>query len=127
MADGIQLVVATACFGGQVSSIYTTSLVKLQIALRSYADIKFKLEMQRNDALITRAGRPREPPQPRRPDDLRRQPRHSVRRCRILGGLSLSFRLIERPPHPNLLPEGRGSITRTLLLPRPNGERVAEP
>jgi hypothetical protein len=54
MAD-IQLVVATPCFGGQVSSIYTVSLFKLQIALRSYADVKLKLEMQQNDALITRA------------------------------------------------------------------------
>jgi hypothetical protein len=54
MAD-IQLVVATPCFGGQVSSIYTASLFKLQIALRSYTDIKLKLEMQQNDALITRA------------------------------------------------------------------------
>jgi hypothetical protein len=54
MAD-IQLVVATPCFGGQVSSIYAASLFKLQIALRSYADIKLKLEMQQNDALITRA------------------------------------------------------------------------
>ncbi len=55
MADDIQLVVATPCFGGQVSSIYTASLFKLQIALRSYSDIKLKLEMQQNDALITRA------------------------------------------------------------------------
>lgn len=55
MADDIQLVVATPCFGGQVSSIYTASLFKLQVALRSYADIKLKLEMQQNDALITRA------------------------------------------------------------------------
>jgi hypothetical protein len=54
MAD-IQLVVATPCFGGQVSSIYTASLFKLQIALRAYADVKLKLEMQQNDALITRA------------------------------------------------------------------------
>ena len=55
MADDVQLVVATPCFGGQVSSIYTASLFKLQIALRSYSDIKLKLEMQQNDALITRA------------------------------------------------------------------------
>jgi len=55
VADDIQLVVATPCFGGQVSSIYTASLFKLQMALRSYSDVKLKLEMQQNDALITRA------------------------------------------------------------------------
>ncbi|HUZ75352.1 MAG TPA: hypothetical protein VMU87_20395 [Stellaceae bacterium] len=56
MADNIHLVVATPCFGGQVSSIYAASLFKLQGVLRaSYGDIRLKLEMQENDALITRA------------------------------------------------------------------------
>lgn len=52
----IKLVIATPCFGGQVSSVYTTSLFKLQGVLRThYSDIRLKLEMQANDALITRA------------------------------------------------------------------------
>ena len=56
MADKIHLVVATPCFGGQVSSIYAASLFKLQGVLRSFhGDIGLKLEMQENDALITRA------------------------------------------------------------------------
>lgn len=55
MANQIQLVVATPCFGGQVNSIYCTSLLRLQSALRAHGGIKFKLEMQQNDALITRA------------------------------------------------------------------------
>jgi len=55
MADPVQLVVATPCFGGQVSSIYCASMLKLQGALRARGDIKLKLEMQQNDALITRA------------------------------------------------------------------------
>ena len=55
MVDQVQLVVATPCFGGQVSSIYCASMFKLQGVLRSHGDIKLKLEMQQNDALITRA------------------------------------------------------------------------
>jgi hypothetical protein len=56
MADTTQLVVATPCFGGQVSSIYAASLFKLQGVLRAHhPDIKLKLQMQENDALITRA------------------------------------------------------------------------
>jgi hypothetical protein len=56
MADTTHLVVATPCFGGQVSSIYAASLFKLQGVLRSHhPDIRLKLEMQENDALITRA------------------------------------------------------------------------
>lgn len=51
-----KLVVATPCFGGQVSSLYATSLFKLQSMLRFRSrDIRLKLEMQSNDALITRA------------------------------------------------------------------------
>jgi len=55
MGQKVHLVVATPCFGGQVSSLYATSLFKLQNALRSYDDIRLKLEMEQNDALITRA------------------------------------------------------------------------
>jgi hypothetical protein len=55
MAEKTKLVVATPCFGGQVASIYCASLFKLRGALRAYPDIELKLEMQQNDALITRA------------------------------------------------------------------------
>ena len=56
MTDQIKLVVATPCFGGQVSRIYAASLFRLQGVLRAeHRDIRLKLEMQENDALITRA------------------------------------------------------------------------
>jgi len=53
--DSVHLVIATPCFGGQVSSNYAASLFKLQNAVRSWGDIKLKLEMQAGDALITRS------------------------------------------------------------------------
>ena len=40
MTDQIHLVVATPCFGGQVSSIYASSIFKLQSAIRSKSNIE---------------------------------------------------------------------------------------
>jgi hypothetical protein len=55
MTDQIHLVVATPCFGGQVSSIYASSIFQLQSALRSKSNIDLKVHMRDGDALITRA------------------------------------------------------------------------
>jgi hypothetical protein len=49
----INLVVATPCFGGQLSVAYATSLFKLQTFLRAYGSLK--LIFKDGDALITRA------------------------------------------------------------------------
>ena len=51
----INLVVATPCFGGQISVLYAASLFKLQTLLRAYGDINLKLLFKDGDALITRA------------------------------------------------------------------------
>jgi len=51
----INLVVATPCFGGQISAVYALSLLKLQSRLRSYRDCSLKVLMKDGDALITRA------------------------------------------------------------------------
>jgi hypothetical protein len=55
MTERIHLVVATPCFGGQVSSIYASSIFHLQSAVRSMSNIKLKIELRDGDALITRA------------------------------------------------------------------------
>jgi len=55
MTDDIRLVVGTPCFGGQVSSLYLASMLKLQGAVRSYTNIRMKLELDDGDALITRS------------------------------------------------------------------------
>ena len=52
---GINLVVATPCFGGQVSVAFAASLFKLQTRLRSYAGVTLKVLFKDGDALITRA------------------------------------------------------------------------
>src|ERR1700722_20355117 len=51
----INLVVATPCFGGQLSVLYAASLLKLQTQLRAYSDLNLKLIFKDGDALITRA------------------------------------------------------------------------
>jgi hypothetical protein len=51
----INLVVATPCFGGQLSVAYAASLFKLQTLLRAYGDFNLKLIFKDGDALITRA------------------------------------------------------------------------
>jgi hypothetical protein len=55
MTDKIQLVVATPCFGGQVSSIYASSIFHLQRAVRAMSNMELKIQMRDGDALITRA------------------------------------------------------------------------
>src|SRR5947209_18525782 len=55
MTDQIHLVVATPCFGGQVSSIYASSIFNLQRAVRSKSNLDLKIHMRDGDALITRA------------------------------------------------------------------------
>lgn len=51
----INLVIATPCFGGQVSAVYALSLLNLQTRLRRYRDFKLKVLMRDGDALITRS------------------------------------------------------------------------
>ena len=55
MIERFHLVVATPCFGGQVSSIYASSIFELQRAIRSKSNIDLKVLMRDGDALITRA------------------------------------------------------------------------
>src|SRR5246127_2601452 len=55
MSDQIHLVVATPCFGGQVSSIYASSVFTLQRALHGMSNVDLTLHMRDGDALITRA------------------------------------------------------------------------
>src|SRR6202795_422979 len=55
MTDQIHLVVATPCFGGQVSSIYAGSIFHLQRAVRAKSNIDLSVVMRDGDALITRA------------------------------------------------------------------------
>ncbi len=54
-AAAINLVVATPCFGGQISVAYAASLLKLQSAVRRYGNVTFKILFKDSDALITRA------------------------------------------------------------------------
>ena len=51
----VNLVVATPCFGGQISVVYAASLMKLQKLVRSYRDFSIKTLFKDGDALITRA------------------------------------------------------------------------
>jgi hypothetical protein len=51
----INLVVATPCFGGQISALYAASLLKLQKLMRTYSALNFKILFKDGDALITRA------------------------------------------------------------------------
>src|SRR6266700_1448805 len=55
MTDQIHLVMATPCFGGQVSSVYASSIFALQRALRAKSNVDFKVHLRDGDALITRA------------------------------------------------------------------------
>ncbi len=55
MTDQIQLVIATPCFGGQVASIYASSIFALQTALRTKSNVGLKVHLRDGDALITRA------------------------------------------------------------------------
>jgi hypothetical protein len=51
----VNLVIATPCFGGQISVRYASSVFKLQKIVRRYADFNLKLLFREGDALITRA------------------------------------------------------------------------
>ena len=51
----VNLVVATPCFGGQISTLYAMSLFKLQRKLRDCRGVNLKLLFKDGDALITRA------------------------------------------------------------------------
>jgi hypothetical protein len=55
MTDQIELVIATPCFGGQVSSIYASSIFALQSAVRTKSNLGLKVHLRDGDALITRA------------------------------------------------------------------------
>ena len=55
MTERFQLVVATPCFGGQVSSIYASSLFALQRAVHQVSNVDLKVHLRDGDALITRA------------------------------------------------------------------------
>ena len=54
-ASQVNLVVATPCFGGQISVLYAASLFKLQKLVRTYGDFNLKVLFKDGDALITRA------------------------------------------------------------------------
>jgi hypothetical protein len=54
-SNRIVLVIATPCFGGQISVLYAASLLKLQQRVRSYTGFNLKVLFKDGDALITRA------------------------------------------------------------------------
>jgi hypothetical protein len=54
-AVAINLVVATPCFGGQVSVHYAASLLKLEKAVQDHGNLRLKVVFKDGDALITRA------------------------------------------------------------------------
>jgi hypothetical protein len=51
----VNLVIATPCFGGQISVLYAASLLKLQTRIRSYKGLSLTVLFKDGDALITRA------------------------------------------------------------------------
>ena len=55
MTDRVHLVVATPCFGGQVSSIYASSVFALQRGIHGLSNVDLTVHMRDGDALITRA------------------------------------------------------------------------
>src|SRR5579871_5169736 len=54
-APRVNLVIATPCFGGQISALYAASIFKLQKQLRAYRDLNLTVRFKDGDALITRA------------------------------------------------------------------------
>ena len=54
-APAVNLVVATPCFGGQISVVFAASLFKLQNRLKAYRGLNLKVLFKDGDALITRA------------------------------------------------------------------------
>jgi len=55
LPNQVNLVIATPCFGGQISVLYAASLFKLQKFLRGYREVNLKILFKDGDALITRA------------------------------------------------------------------------
>jgi hypothetical protein len=55
MTDPIRLVVATPCFGGQVSTLYLSSMLNLQRQLHGMPGVELVVQVRDGDALITRA------------------------------------------------------------------------
>jgi hypothetical protein len=55
MSTHVNLVVATPCFGGQISIVYAGSIFKLQKMVRASNEIDLKVLFKDGDALITRA------------------------------------------------------------------------
>ncbi|MDR3466052.1 MAG: hypothetical protein P4M07_08925 [Xanthobacteraceae bacterium] len=55
MTDQVHLVVATPCFGGQISTIYAKSLFHLQRVVHATDGIGLTVHLRDGDALITRA------------------------------------------------------------------------
>jgi hypothetical protein len=55
LSNQVNLVIATPCYGGQVSVLYAASLFKLQQMIRSYGGLTLKVLFKDGDALITRA------------------------------------------------------------------------
>jgi hypothetical protein len=51
----INLVVATPCFGGQISVVYAASLLRLEKRLKAFRGVDLKVLFKDGDALITRA------------------------------------------------------------------------
>lgn len=54
-SGAVNLVVATPCYGGQISVQYATSVFKLEKLVRRYKDFNLKVVFKDGDALITRA------------------------------------------------------------------------
>jgi hypothetical protein len=54
-SNRVNLVVATPCFGGQISVLYAASVFKLLKLARSYEGFNLKVMFRDSDALITRA------------------------------------------------------------------------
>jgi hypothetical protein len=53
--NAVNLVIATPCFGGQISVLYAASILKLQKHVRAYRDLNLTVRFKDGDALITRA------------------------------------------------------------------------
>ena len=54
MTERFNLTIATPCFGGQVSTIYASSLFSLQQAVQKLSNVNLKVHLRDGDALITR-------------------------------------------------------------------------
>ena len=55
LPNRVNLVIATPCFGGQISAVYAASVFKLQKLMRGYRGFNLKILFKDGDALITRA------------------------------------------------------------------------